>query len=270
MIPFVLQGKRRLFFQLLYTSICLGAASGIIYTSIHHPLLQIAALVYSYIANNIGFTIGHVGLHTNFIEQPESYMRVLAHHSFIHHYRDIQVYHKYWLETRISYFIDPKNFLRTTSCGEFINFFVFTPLVATLLPLAPAIAYVSNTFAAELLQSTTHEWYHNPHKNLFYSTPVYYFFSFLEKIKLIDKHKHITKHHNHNLNNLTDVIDWADLKIPFSETIPTIIWDYALTLYEPNKRRMSSFTGYVSFAAIVVYHLFGYILLTLCHTTLIQ
>ena len=263
MKPFVLVDRRRRFFHLLYITICLCASLGIIYTSIHHPLLQIVTFLFSYIANNIGFTIGHVGLHTNFIEQPESYMRVLAHHSFIHHYRDIQVYHKYWLETRISYFVDPKNFFRTASCGEFINFFIFTPLVATSFPLTIAIAYVSNTYAAELLQSTTHEWYHNPRKKTFYSPPVYYFFRSLEKIKLINQRQHIIKHHNHNLTTLTDVMHWADLKIPFSETIPAALWKYALTLYIPNQRRMSSFTGYVSFLAIVVYHLFGYILLTL-------
>ena len=261
MEPFILRHNRRRFFYLLYIAICLCALLGIIYTSIHRPLLQIVIVLFSYIANNIGFTIGHVALHTNFIEQPESYMRVLAHHSFIQHYRDLQVYHKYWLETRISYFVDPKNFFRTTSCGEFINFFVLTPLAASFFPPAPAIAYVSNTYAAELLQSATHEWYHNPHKKTFYSPPVYYFFRFLEKIKLINQHQHLTRHHNHNLNSLTDVKHWADLKIPFSEAIPTVLWNYALTLYMPNQRRMSSFTGYVSFATIVVYHLIGHTLL---------
>jgi hypothetical protein len=202
-----------------------------------------------YVTNNVMFLTGHSRLHASFIELPEREMSVICHHSFIHHYRNPRVYHETWLETRMSYFLDT----RTLFDPVFRGMAVVIPLTAAVLyqidPLL-GIAYFSTQYAAELLQSTIHEWYHNPVRNrkTFYTSPVYWAFTFLEKTGLAST-KHHMAHHRHQLDDLENVEVWMDLRVPFLETLGSRLWTAALARYVPGQRNM---TRYINRAASLI------------------
>ena len=113
-----------------------------------------------------------------------------------------------------------------------------------------AIAFFSMTYLAELLQSTIHEWYHNPVRNRrsFYSFPVYWTFTFLEKMGIASSNRHLG-HHRHNLHSLEKVEVWLDLRMPLGETVASKFWKRALTKYVPGTSNM---TRYVTRMGTVV------------------
>jgi hypothetical protein len=82
------------------------------------------------------------------------------------------------------------------------------------------IGFFSSQYVAELLQSTIHEWYHNPVRNRksFYSFPVYWGCTFLERIGLASTRRHV-EHHRHQLPTLDRVEVWLDLYLPFVEAM---------------------------------------------------
>jgi hypothetical protein len=111
------------------------------------------------------------------------------------------------------------------------------------------IAFFSSQYGAELLQSTIHEWYHNPVRNRrpFYSFPAYWFFTFLEKVGLASTKHHLV-HHKHQLPTLDDVEVWLDLRLPFGEWAGSRLWKQALTKYVPGQTNMTKYVrrvGYV-------------------------
>jgi hypothetical protein len=237
--PFTLTGVKRTVFLVLYVLIVSASIAGVAYTFYARPLFGLLMLPVCYIINNFLFLTGHTRLHSSFIELREDEMNVLCHHSFIHHYRNIQVYHEHWLETRMSYFIDP----RTIVGRAFNGFVIGVPLISFILyRIEPVlgIAFFSSQFAAELLQSTIHEWYHNPVRNRksFYTFPVYWGMTLLEKAGLAST-KHHQVHHGHQLKDLDNVLVWLDLWVPFGETLPTLLWKKALPKYVPGQANMT-------------------------------
>ena len=193
-------------------------------------------LMIEYLLNNIGFTLGHVQLHLNFMESREEEMSILSHHSFIHHYRDIRVYDKYWLETRTSYFLN----------GHMLNLILLNLICAITIyylthNLILSFTYFGLCIFFEILQSTVHEWYHIPpsERKEFYSYPVFYFYTILTRIGILNDSKH-TLHHDHDLENLNDVEDWADMYFPFSDILPSYLFQKYLNLHEPGKRLSST------------------------------
>lgn len=239
--PCTLTGFRRLVFLALYGVIVASSIAGVVYTFIVNPLFGLMILPVCYIFNNLLFLASHSRLHASFIELPEARMSVICHHAFIHHYRNTCVFHETWLETRISYFIDA----RTVFDKAFRGFVVLIPLAAVILyQIDPVlgIAFFSSQYLAELLQSTVHEWYHNPVRNrkAFYSFPVYWFFMFLEKTGLAST-KHHNVHHRHQLPTLDRVEVWLDLYIPFGESLASRFWKKALSKYVPGKTYITEF-----------------------------
>lgn len=246
--PYSLGGLRRAVFLAIYVGIVAISFGGVIYSLYISPLLGIFGLLMAYLCNNIAFAITHVGFHAGFIELPESRMDVLLHHALIHHYRDTQVLHKTWLESRISYFVDPKEGIFS---AIFLSMIPATLFVAWLLyrqhPIL-GITYFSTVWVAELLQSMIHEWYHNPVKNRksFYNPVIYWVFSFLEKIGIASTKGH-WQHHRHQLKNLNEVEKWLDLYLPLGELLPTLLWKKVLSRYVPGKVNMTSLVKKVMF-----------------------
>ena len=77
--------------------------------------------------------------------------------------------------------------LSLTRCsGALPCLFHLLPCILYQIHPVLGIAFFSSQYVAELLQSTIHEWYHNPVRNrkTFYSAPVYWAFTFLEKTGL--------------------------------------------------------------------------------------
>lgn len=254
--PYSLRGLRRVAFLAIYVAVVTISFGCVIYSLSISPLLGIFGLLTAYLCNNIAFVITHVRFHTSFIELPESKMEVLLHHSLIHHYRDVQVYHKTWLESRISYFIDPKDGIFSS---VFLSMIPGTLFVAWLLyrqhPIL-GITYFSTLWAAELLQSTVHEWYHNPVRNRksFYNPVIYWAFTFLEKIGVTSTKGHL-QHHRHQLNNLNEVEKWLDLYLPFGELLPKLLWKKALSRYVPGKVNMTPLVKKVIYGTYFTLHL---------------
>ena len=243
--PCTLTGFKRIVFLVLYGLIVSSSVAGMVYTFYVNPLFGLMILPVSYVFNNLLFLVNHSRLHASFIELPEENMSVICHHAFIHHYRNTRVFHETWLETRMSYFIDA----RTIFDRAFRGFFLFIPLISVLLyQIAPVlgIAFFSSQFLAELLQSTVHEWYHNPARTrkAFYSFPVYWFFALLEKTGLASTRRHML-HHRHHLPTLDKVERWLDLYIPFGETLASRFWKQALSRHVPGKARMTEFVELV-------------------------
>jgi hypothetical protein len=243
MAPYELTGFRRIVFLVLYALIVASSFAGLAYTFYANPWFGLMTLPVCYVFNNLLFTLSHSKLHASFIELPEAKMSVLCHHSFIHHYRNSCVYHEKWLETRMSYFMDT----RAVFDPAFRGFTAAIPLISAVLFLIDpvlGIAFFSSHYVAELLQSTIHEWYHNPVRNrkTFYSFPVYWAFTFLEKIGLASTKNH-NAHHRHQLPTLEKVEVWLDLYLPFGEIPAAHLWKKALAKYVPGQTNM---TQYVS------------------------
>jgi hypothetical protein len=239
--PYTLTGFRRTVFLVLYAVIVLLSIGGVVYTLAVNPLFGLMILPISYLFNNLQFAATHSILHASFIELRESEMGVVCHHAFIHHYRNTGVFHETWLETRVSYFIDP----RAIFDRAFRGFVVLIPLTSVILyQIDPVlgIAFLSSQYLAELIQSTIHEWYHNPvrSRQSFYSFPVYWGFTLLEKIGLASSKAHML-HHGHQLHALDKVAVWLDLYVPFVETAASRIWKKALTKYVPGQAHMTAF-----------------------------
>jgi hypothetical protein len=237
--PYSLTGIKRSIFLLLYAFIVASTIGGLIYTFYVNPLFGLMILPLSYVINNLLFVIGHSRLHASFIEMPEGEMNVLCHNSFIHHYRNPRVYHEKWLETRMSYFVDARTFF----AREFRGFDLYIPFISLILYLINpvlGIAFFSSQYFTELLQSTIHEWYHNPvmNRKTFYSFPVYWALTFLEKTGLAST-KHHAAHHRQQLPTLDKVEVWLDLYVPFLETATARMWKNALARYVPGQRNMT-------------------------------
>ena len=239
--PCTLTGFKRIVFLALYGLIVSSSVGGLVYTFYARPLFGLMILPVCYVFNNLLFLASHSRLHASFIELPEAKMNVICHHAFIHHYRNTCVFHETWLETRMSYFIDA----RTVFGKAFRGFALLVPLTSVILyQVDPVlgIAFFSSQYIAELLQSTVHEWYHNPVRNrkTFYSFPVYWFFVFLEKTGLAST-KHHNVHHRHQLPTLDRVEVWLDLYVPFGEMLASRFWKKALSKYVPGKTYMTDF-----------------------------
>jgi hypothetical protein len=207
-----------------------------------------------YVFNNLLFLVNHSRLHASFIELPEEQMSVICHHSFVHHYRNTRVYHETWLETRMSYFMDA----RTVFDRAFRGFVLVIPIISVLLyrthPVL-GIGFFSSQYLAELLQSTIHEWYHNPVRNrkTFYSFPLYWTCVLLEKIGLASTKRHLD-HHRHQLHSLENVEVWLDLYVPFGEIPVSRYWKKALSKYVPGQTRMTEYINRVG--AVYAYSMF--------------
>lgn len=239
--PYQLVGFKRTLFLIMYSAIVISAISGLAYSIYVSPLFAISALAVGYFFDNLIFALGHFEFHTSFIEIPEKKMSTLCHNSFIHHYRNIFVYHEKWLETRMCYFgADAKEDLTLKSAARLIVPFLMVAAVAFFISPLLAIAWYSAQAVPALLQSVIHEWYHNPQSNRksFYSFPVYWLLKILEKISIASTKVHMA-HHQQGLNNLDEVEQWLDLYIPFGEVLPTIAWKKILTVYEPGQYRMN-------------------------------
>ena len=241
MAPCTLTGFKRIVFLALYALIVSSSVCGLVYTFYVSPLFGLLTLPVCYVFNNLLFLSNHSRLHASFIELPEAEMNVICHHAFIHHYRNICVFHETWLETRMSYFIDA----RAVFGPAFRGFILVIPLAAVILyRINPVlgIAFFSSQYLAELLQSTIHEWYHNPVRNRkgFYSFPVYWAFTFLEKIGLASTKRH-SLHHRHQLPTLDKVEVWLDLYVPFGEMLASRFWKTALTKYVSGKTNITRY-----------------------------
>lgn len=240
--PLITTGVERYISLTVYSLIVLGAFSGVMYTGYHDFNLMMVSLAVAYFANNLGFAIGHTLLHMEYIEQPEQEMYILTHHSFIHHYRDIQIYHKTWLETRLAFFFDGRKVLEGVIGSQTLNWFGLVPFMGTMLSPSSLhfISSVSSFFLIELLQAICHEWYHVPQtkRKHFYWAPTFYTLSFLELIGILDTVGH-KKHHTHNLDNLDDVHNWTDMYSIGFETIADWIFTKMKAHYVPGEQRMS-------------------------------
>jgi hypothetical protein len=252
--PYTLTGRKRIVFLALYALIVSSSIGGLIYTFYLSPWFALMILPVCYVFNNLLFLVNHSRLHASFIELPESDMSVICHHSFIHHYRNICVYHETWLETRMSYFMDA----RTVFDRAFRGFVVGIPIISVLLywinPVL-GIGFFSSQYLAELLQSTVHEWYHNPARNrkTFYSFPVYWMLVLLEKTGLASTKRHLD-HHRHQLPSLENVEVWLDLYVPFGEIPVSRYWKKALSRYVPGQTRMTEYISRVG--ALYAYFMF--------------
>ncbi|MBA2648171.1 MAG: hypothetical protein H0U75_01005 [Legionella sp.] len=255
MPPFVLEGFNRKIYLFVYLLVVAFAILGCSYSIYLNPKFAIIGLFFCYMADNFLFAIFHLRLHGLFIELPEHKMNVFEHHSFIHHYRNIKVYHEHWLETRIAYFIDPRAI--TTNRLMFlykIHFNILTSVLLGILNPIIGITYFSGILATNLLQSTIHEWYHNPIKNRknFYNPILFIFLSGLEKIKIASSKRHL-RHHKHNLSNLDKAESWMDLYTPAGEWLANKLWKRILTKYVPGEYNMTIYmTKFYEFAIILV------------------
>jgi hypothetical protein len=256
MAPCTLTGLKRTVFLVLYALIVSASFGGLIYTFYARPLFGLMILPVCYVFNNLLFVSNHSRLHASFIELREAEMDVICHHAFIHHYRNISVFHETWLETRMAYFIDA----RAAFGREFRGFLLVIPLTSVILyQIDPVlgIGFFSSQYLAELLQSTIHEWYHNPVRNRkrFYSFPIYWTFTFLEKIGLASTKRHV-EHHRHQLPTLDEVEVWLDLYLPFVESPTSWFWKKALSKYVPGQTRMTQYVSLVgSLYAYLVFFL---------------
>ncbi len=248
-----LTGTRRELYVLVYAAIVATALCGTAYTFYYSPVFGAAALALGYVVDNLCFCYGHLEFHAAFIEISERGMSTLFHSAFIHHYRKVTVFHRHWLEVRLSYFIEPRSAFSLGSAVMLISIGLAFLVLAYFAPVI-AIAWYSAQALPKLVQSVVHEWYHNPRKNrkTFYSSPVYGFFTLLEGIGLASTRDHM-RHHRHDLENLHEVDKWLDLYLPFGEVLPSLLWKKAVSVYEPGKTRMSEFIGRARAVSMVVH-----------------
>jgi len=245
MPPYTLTGFKRIVFLVLYAFIVSSSIGGLLYTFYVNPLFGLMILPVCYVFNNLLFLVNHSRLHASFIELPEAEMSVICHHAFIHHYRNTRVFHETWLETRMSYFMDARDVFDRASRGFLVVIPVLSVLLYQINPLL-GIGFFSSQYLAELLQSTVHEWYHNPVRNrkTFYTFPMYWTFVFLEKIGIASTSYHM-KHHRHQLPTLDEVEVWLDLYVPFGEIPVSRYWKKALSRYVPGQRRITEYISRV-------------------------
>lgn len=249
-----LAGPKRRLYLFLYVVLISTALGGTAYTFYYNPAFGAAVLALGYVIDNLCFCYGHLEFHAAFIEMPEGRMSTLFHSAFIHHYRNISIFHKHWLEVRLSYFVEPRSEISLVAAVMLLpvalGFLALSYFVHPVL----GIAWYSGQALPKLVQSMVHEWYHNPAKNrrTFYSRPVYAFFTLLEKIGLASTRGH-TRHHRHDLRNLNEVDKWLDLYLPFGEILPSLVWKKAVSLYEPGKTLMSDFIGRVRAVTMIVH-----------------
>ena len=95
--PYLLTGVRRTVCLAVYVSIVCAAFSGALYSLYVDPVFVLAVLPVCYAINNVTFLTVHCKLHASFIDLREEEMGVICHNSFIHHYRNIKVYHEKWV-----------------------------------------------------------------------------------------------------------------------------------------------------------------------------
>lgn len=249
-----LTGLRRKLYMLLYVVLVSTALCGTAYTFYYSTVFGASVLALGYVVDNLCFSYGHLEFHAAFIEIPERKMSTLFHSAFIHHYRKITIFHKHWLEVRLSYFLDPRPAFSVGSAMMLLLVGLSFLALAYLVHPVVAIAWYSAQALPKLVQSVVHEWYHNPRGNRrnFYSAPVYGFFTLLEKVGLASTRDHV-RHHRHDLDNLNEVDKWLDLYLPFGEVLPSLAWRKAVSLYEPGKTRMSEFIGRVRAGTMIVH-----------------
>lgn len=250
---FDLTGAKRAVYMAIYGFVVTVAVAGTAYAVWEEPLLALGGGLIFYFFNNVGFVMTHLQFHAAFIELPESKMSVLVHHSFIHHYRDTGIYHKKWLESRMSYFLDPRRGIRDpifllVGPATFLTVWFlwqFDPVLG--------IGFIGLGWGAQLLQSTIHEWYHNPSRNRrdYYNPVLYAIFTFVEQIGIASTKKHVI-HHRHQLNNLNEVVRWLDLEVPLIERLPEYLWRKMLAMHVPGEERMSQFMNKALFASFVL------------------
>jgi hypothetical protein len=252
--PYALTGFKRIVFLALYVLIVSSSIGGMLYTVYANPWFALMILPVSYFFNNLLFLVTHSRLHASFIELPEEKMSVICHHSFIHHYRNICVYHETWLETRMSYFMDARVIFDPVFRGWVVGIPVISVLLYRIHPVL-GIGFFSSQYLAELLQSTIHEWYHNPVRNrkTFYSFPVYWTCALMEKIGLASTKRHLD-HHRHQLHSLENVEVWLDLYVPFGEIPVSRYWKKALSKYVPGETRITEYISRVG--AVYAYSMF--------------
>ena len=270
--PYELKGLRRSVFLTLYSMILITAIVGLAYTFYFNPFFGLVALVIGYFFDNLAFGCGHLEFHTEFIEMREKKMTTLCHNSLIKHYRNKHVFHERWLETRMSYFIDPQTVVTAGSILKVLAALLILGALSHFTHPALAIAWYSAQAVPALIQATIHEWYHNPPHNrkTFYCLPAYLFFIFLEKTSLASTSGH-NIHHQHGLNNLNQVHRWLDLYIPFGEIQPTQFWKKALALYEPGKTNMTDFAKRgAPFKFLVGYRLFAVVAVTAAYYLIVR
>ena len=259
----ILGFKRVLFIFILY-SILIFSLVGAAYTAYKSLPLFIFGLALCYFLENIMFVLGHIAFHADFIEIPEKTMGILVHNAFIHHYRNIRVFHEKWLETRLSYFFDPIDFLKSfTTWTNLISEVLVSIILFQIDPLL-GISALSFMWITRLLQSVCHEWYHNNEKETFYTKPMYYLMMFFEKIGLMSTKNH-KKHHQHNIKSLNRASVWLDLYMPFGsflEKIGDFIWKKALLRYKPRKLNMVKYVLYITLICFIIQYLiiiFGFV-----------
>lgn len=254
--PVVLKGPLRAVFLALYCAIVVGSFSGTLYLAVVAPLGALVFFLFMWAVNNIAFTLQHLVFHAGFIELPEGDMDAFMHSSLIHHYRHITIYHEYWLESRMGYFVDPRNPLTgRTSVAIFAGHLIGAAALSLLSPLA-GLAFVSMGFLWWLAQGTVHEWYHVPKRlrKSYYNRPLYLLYSFLERVGFFSTKHHIT-HHKHQLKNLEEVVNWLDMALPLWDAVPAYLWRKALPLYQPGKREMSRFLDKVLYGGVVLLYM---------------
>jgi hypothetical protein len=237
--PLRLTGAPRAAFLALHVGLTAFILGGLAYVLYLEPLFGLTALVLGYFFENRGFVRGHLQFHAAFIEMPEEKMPTLIHHSLIHHYKNVRIFHETWLETRVSYFVEPRSLFASLAKIS-VGFALVAAFCYVVDPVLGIGMFAARAFWL-LVQSIIHEWYHNPVKNRksFYTVPVYWFLTALEKAGLASTRGH-ARHHRHTLDDLDHVDRWLDLAAPF-ERIGERKWAAALELYEPGKTNMSDY-----------------------------
>jgi hypothetical protein len=250
-----LTGAKRAVSMAIYGFVVAVAVTGTAYTIWARPLLALYGGLIFYFFNNVAFVMAHLQFHAAFIELPESKMSVLIHHSFVHHYRDTGVYHKKWLESRVSYFVDPRAGLEDRAALVFGPVTFATVWFLWRFDPVLGIGFIGLGWAAQLLQSTIHEWYHNPSRNRrdFYNPASYALFTLAEKVGIASTKKHAV-HHRHQLDNLNEVVRWLDLEVPLLERLPEYLWRKMVAMHVPGEERMSQFMNKAIFVTFVVVH----------------
>jgi hypothetical protein len=112
-----------------------------------------------------------------------------------------------------------------------------------LLFLLP-YTFIDSTVASSLLINSfidlyAHAWYHTPisQRRKHFGPTIWYFYTILEKIKVIDTIKHKLVHHEHQLVNIQEVQGWLDVNwwFLFGPVFEWLgIYTYKLSFYRLN------------------------------------
>lgn len=242
MEPYRLVGLRIYFWLLIYYIFTIFLFVSNVILLYINPLYQIYSLLLSYFYNNLGFMWGHIDIHLMCIEYPEAEMGILCHNSFIHHYRDINVYKDYWLETRLSYFVD----VSWKGKGHFIHIILFLLFAFSINYQRGGWVYGLSYFVSMniwlWLQSVVHEYYHvkKKERKMFYSRLNYKMLTFFESIGILNTEEHYVLHHDTDINTLDKVSSWNDMKMPnLFDTIADLIFQKMLKYYKPGEKTMT-------------------------------